>query len=110
MSTNKIQDGKTIEYTNDTGATITSGSVVLINKRIGVATADIADGAVGILEVEGVFLLPKTSSDTVTQGALLYWDNTNKTLTTTETDNTLAGYAFADAGNGTTTVKIKING
>jgi predicted RecA/RadA family phage recombinase len=46
----------------------------------------------------------------VTQGAALYWDNTNSRLTTTASGNTYAGYAFAAAGNGVTTVNIKLNG
>ena len=45
----------------------------------------------------------------VAQGALLYWDNTNKRLTTTATGNTLAGYATAAAGAGMSTVCINLN-
>lgn len=110
MSTNKIQDGKTIQYTNTTGEIINSNTAILIGKRIGVAVSNIPNGETGILEVEGVFLLPKLSTDNISQGDILYWDNTNKRLTTTATGNTQAGYAFESAGSGTTQVKIKING
>lgn len=104
---NFIQEGDRLQYT--AGADITSGSGVLVGVRLGVAATDIANGAVGILAMCGVFELPKLSTDVVAQGALLYWDNTNKRLTVTATSNTLAGYAFAAAGNGVATVNIHIN-
>ena len=49
-------------------------------------------------------------TETVAAGALLYWDNTNKRLTTTASGNTLAGFAVAAAGSGVTTVQIRLNG
>lgn len=96
-----------MDYT--AGATITSGSGVLVGKRLGIATTDMVNGTKGSLAMEGVFNLPKLSTDVVAQGDLLYWDDTNKRLTTTATANTQAGFAFAAAGNGVTTVDIKIN-
>jgi predicted RecA/RadA family phage recombinase len=56
-----------------------------------------------------VFNLPKLSTDVVAQGDLLYWDNTNKRLTTTVGTNTLAGYATAAASGTATTVNISLN-
>lgn len=90
-------------------AAVTSGSVVLIGSRIGVAVADIAANDTGSVQVVGVFNVAKLSTDNMTQGALVYWDNTNKRLTTTASGNTLAGFAFDAAGAGTTTVNVKIN-
>lgn len=107
MTTKFVQPGEVIDYT--AGSALTSGTVVLIGVRIGVLLANIASGAIGAAQVTGVFELAKLSTDVVAQGALLYWDNTNSRLTTTATGNTLAGYAFAAAASGATTVKIKIN-
>ena len=104
---NYIQEGERIQYT--AGADITSGQMVLVSKRLGVATADIANGDVGVLAMDGVYEIAKLSTDVVAQGDLLYWDNVNSRLTLTATSNTLAGYAHAAAGNGVTTVKIRIN-
>lgn len=104
---NFIQDGDAMDYT--AGATITSGSGVLVGKRLGVAQLDMVSGTKSALAMEGVFSLPKLSTDVVAQGDLLYWDDTNKRLTVTTTNNTLAGFAFAAAGNGVATVNIKIN-
>lgn len=107
MATNYKQPGNVIDFT--AGATTASGDGVLIGTRVGVAIHDVANGAVGQAQVTGVFNLPKLSTDVVTIGALLYWDNTNKRLTTTSAGNTLAGYAWAASGSGTATVDIKLN-
>lgn len=109
MAKNYVQEGDVIDYANASGSTITSGTPVLIGARLGVALADIANGSTGSVQVEGVFTITKLGTDNVTAGALLYWDNTNKRLTTTASGNTLAGFAVAAAGSGATTVNIKIN-
>ena len=46
----------------------------------------------------------------ITQGAKLYWDNTNKNLTTTLTANTLIGAAVSAAAIGDSTVIVRLNG
>jgi len=109
MAKNYVQEGDVIDYVNASGSTITSGTAVLIGARLGVALADIANGATGSVQVEGVFTVPKLGTDVVAAGALLYWDNTNKRLTTTASGNTLSGFAVAAAGSGVTAVNIKIN-
>lgn len=107
MTTKFVQPGEVIDYT--AGANKTSGQPVLIGVRLGVCLADIANGATGPVAVSGVYTVTKLSTDVVAQGAALYWDNTNSRLTTTASGNTLAGYAFAAAGNGATSVNIKLN-
>lgn len=109
MAQNYVQEGDVLNYTNASGSTITSGAAVLIGTWLGVALADIANGATGSVAIEGVFTVAKLGTDVVSQGAALYWDNTNKRLTTTVGSNTLVGYAFAAAGNGAATVQIKLN-
>lgn len=106
--TNYVQDGTRINFT--AGADTAAGAGVLIGVRLGVACDAVLNGATGVAAMEGVFTLPKLSTDVVAIGVLLYWDNTNKRITVTSSGNTLAGYAFEAAGNGTATVKIKING
>lgn len=108
MTTKFVQPGEVIDYT--AGADKTSGQPVLIGTKIGVCLADIANGSTGPVAMSGVYTVTKLSTDVVTQGAALYWDNTNSRLTTTASGNTYAGYAFAAAGNGVTTVNIKLNG
>lgn len=107
MTTKFVQPGEVIDYT--AGANITSGQVVLMGARIGVALKAIANGETGPMQVTGVFNIAKLSTDNMAQGALLYWDNTNSRLTTTASGNTLAGFAAAAAAASTTSVNIKIN-
>lgn len=108
MTTKFVQPGEVIDYT--AGANKTSGQPVLIGTKLGVCLADIANGSTGPVAMSGVYTVTKLSTDVVTQGAALYWDNANSRLTTTASGNTYAGYAFAAAGNGVTTVNIKLNG
>ncbi len=107
MTTKYVMSGDVIDYV--AGSNITSGQVLLIGTRIGVALSNIASGATGAVRVLGIFTIAKLSTDVVAAGALLYWDNTNSRLTTTASGNTLAGFATAAAGNGVTTVEISIN-
>lgn len=107
---NYIEEGNRLQYANSSGSTIASGAGVLVGSRLGVAVSDILTATTGILAMSGVFNLPKLSTDVVTQGAKLYWDNTNKRLTLTSTSNTLVGYAQNAAGNGVTTVDAMISG
>lgn len=109
MATNYVQEGDVIDYPNTSGATISSGTAFLIGLWLAVALADIANNATGSAAIEGVFTVPKLSTDVVAIGVALYWDNTNKRLTTTASGNTLAGKAVAAAGSGVATVKIKLN-
>jgi predicted RecA/RadA family phage recombinase len=104
---NAVSMGLTIDHAPS--AQRLAGAMTLIGARVGVAVNDVAATTVGVFAIEGVYTIPKLSTDVVAQGALLYWDNTNLRLTTTSAGNTLAGSAFAAAGNGDTTVQIKIN-
>jgi predicted RecA/RadA family phage recombinase len=108
MAKNFVQDGDVLTYTAG-GAAIASGAVVLIGARIGISLADIAANAAGTIAVTDVWQIAKLATDVVAQGADLYWDAANSRLTTTAGGNTKAGYAAAAAGNGVTTVSIKIN-
>lgn len=107
MSRTFKQPGEVIDY--PATAAVASGDVLVIGTRIAVALNAIAAGVTGSAAVTGVHTLPKLSTDAVTQGAVLYWDATNKRLTTTASGNTLAGYAFNAAAAGVAVVDIKIN-
>jgi predicted RecA/RadA family phage recombinase len=110
MARNHIQPGVVADYANATGSTILSGAVVVMGARIGVALVDIPDGQTGSVQVKEVFSLPKKATDVIGQGDLVYWDATPGEITTTATDNTLAGYAFAAAADGATDVRVDLNG
>lgn len=104
---NYIQDGKTISFTPT--AAVASGEAVLLGMLLVVAIGAIAANTAGEGVTEGVFELPKKSTEVVALGVDLYWDDTEKELTTTATDNTKVGKAWAAAASNTETVWVKIN-
>ena len=107
MTTKFVMSGDVLDYV--AGSAVSAGQVLLIGVRIGVALNAIASGATGAVRMEGVFTIAKLSTDVMTQGALVYWDNTNSRMTLTSAGNTLAGYCFKAAGNGVTTVEVNLN-
>ena len=104
---NYVQDGKTISFTPT--ADVVSGQVVLLGAMLAVSVGEIEANASGTGVTEGVFELPKKSTDVLAAGALVYWDNTAKEITSLATGNTLAGKAWAAAANPSTTMWVKIN-
>lgn len=103
---NFVSAGKTLLYT--AGANISSGQVVNLTTMIGIAVTDIANGASGAVELEGVFELTKKSGDTFAVGTKVYWDPTNLYLTTTSTSNVVAGAAVEAAGSAAVLGKVKL--
>ena len=106
MAKNFVQEGKALNYT--AGSDINSGDFVLIDTIGGIAKTAIANGKVGAVHVTGIFNVAKATG-AITQGAKLYWDNTNKVLTTTASGNTIVGVAAAAAASGDATVAILLN-
>jgi len=107
MATNFVQPGKALPII--AAAVLTSGQAFLVGSRLAVAMGDIANGAEGEAAFEGVWNITCLGTDVITQGAPLYWDDTNKRLTLTSTSNTPAGFAAGASANGVTTVDIKLN-
>lgn len=105
---NWIQPGDTITVAAPTGGA-NSGDGVLIGSLFGVATASAAEGADLELRLTGVVELPKAAG-AVTQGAKVYWDDTNRNVTTTATGNTLIGCAVLAAAPGDALIRLRLNG
>jgi predicted RecA/RadA family phage recombinase len=105
---NFVQAGKTVTVTAP--ADVTSGDLVVVGSIVGVAAFTAASGADVEVDTEGVFTLPKVTTDVVSQGAKLYWDGTAKKLTVTAGTGSkpLVGLARAAAGNGATTVDCRL--
>lgn len=110
MSAKYWQRGETIDYTATDE--LANGDVVDLATRIGVAGDDIAAGETGTVHVVGVFEIPKATG-AVTVGQALYWDKTNKNITTaagSSSANTPAGWAVAAAQSADATVLVKLLG
>jgi len=114
MATNFVQPGEVIDYT--AGSNITSGSVVVIGALLGVALADIANGATGSVQIRGVFEVPKVSGAVIAAGESLTWDVSagafdDNAATTALGDLTGAcAVAVEAAGNGVTAINVLFTG
>lgn len=114
MATNYVYSGDTITYTNTTGSDIASGAVVVIGQQIGIAKAAIADTASGEVAMCGVFTVPKVTTAVIAKGESVIWDASagkfDDNLATPATgDVSGCCVAYASAGNGATTVDIRLN-
>lgn len=101
---NYIQKGDTIEV--NAPYDVASGEGVLVDTIFGVASHDAVSGEPVQIKRTGVYDMTKTSAQAWTQGAAIYWDNTNKRCTTASTNNTLIGAAAEAAANPTDTGKL----
>lgn len=90
--------------------TVVSGGGALVGSIFGVATTDVTSAATGEFQVEGVFLLNKTSALAISVGDLLYWDDTNKVVNKTSSSQKLLGVATSAAANPSSTVYVRLNG
>lgn len=119
MATTLQSDGSVIDYAN-TGAAISSGAAVKIggtstSAMLGVALTDIAattgNGAVAI---EGVFDIPKVSAAVIAKGERVLWDASAAAVdddaATPATGDFFCGTAWEAAGNGVTTIAVKLYG
>lgn len=99
---NFVQPGEIIEFTP--GEDLSSGEYVQIGERVGVAIADIANGAKGSIQMNGVIAGAKTTGQTWAVGDKLYMNTSTKALTKTATAAyPFAGICVAVAGSSDTT-------
>jgi predicted RecA/RadA family phage recombinase len=86
-------------------AAVAAGAVVVVGTIVAVATHAIAAGKRGTLDpmFQGTF--PKGSGE-ITAGAVVYWDADPGVMTTTSTDNTLAGKCVKTAASAATEVEV----
>jgi len=89
---------------------VASGAGVKIGLIYGVAAGAAANGATVDVVTEGVFTLPKVSTDVFAVGAAVYWDDTAKLITSTTSGNTKVGVAVTAAANPSGTVNVRLNG
>ncbi len=68
---NKVQKGDRLTWQNETGAAVLAGALVVAGGVLAVASTDIADGASGELDPDGVFSLPKGAGEAWAVGDVL---------------------------------------
>ena len=74
MAKNLVKNGNVKDFLNDTGADIVSGQIVAIGVLLGVAEVDIPIGAVGAVNLNRVWKLPKNPAADISAGDPLRLD------------------------------------
>ncbi|PQV52890.1 putative RecA/RadA family phage recombinase [Defluviimonas denitrificans] len=105
---NYVQDG--VRVTVPAPYDVLSGGGLLVGTLFGIAVYDATSGNDVLIQTTGVVQHAKTSAQAWTVGAAIYWDDTNKVLTTTATGNTLVGKALQAAVNPSATGIVRLNG
>jgi predicted RecA/RadA family phage recombinase len=85
---------------------VTSGQGVLIGALFGIAAYDAAISTTVEIQTEGVFDVTKEPALAISAGARVFWDNTNRRVTTTATGNYQVGIATLAALAADTTVRV----
>ena len=101
-----IQRGHSIDY-RPTSA-VAAGDVVVQGNLVGIARLDIPANTLGAISVVGVYEIAK-AAESVTVGAVLYWNATDKNVTTTATGNQYIGKAVTAAESTDDTVCVQLN-
>jgi predicted RecA/RadA family phage recombinase len=107
MAKNYIQPGRTVTFTAPYQRN--SGEGALIGAIFGVALQTVANAARGEFAIEGVWDITKTAAQVFAEGALVYWDNAAKSVTSVNT-NTRIGVATVAAAGGDATARVRLNG
>lgn len=103
------QRGENLNYLNSTDSNIDANSIISLTTRIGIAGTDIPAGAEGTVIVEGVFEIPKAAATAIALGDLVYYNEKNDEIDTTDT-GVPAGYAVKEAAESDSTVLVKLLG
>lgn len=108
MAKTFVQPGETL--TLIAPYAVSAGGGLLVGAIFAVALVDAANAAAVEAKRRGVFDIAKATGEAWTQGAKLYWDNTNKRLTTTSAGNTLVGAAAQAQASGDTIGRALLTG
>jgi len=104
----RVQSGNTITVVAPYAGS--SGGGAQVGIMFGIANNDFLNADTNLeLQVEGVFDIAKDTS-VFAQGAVVYWDNTNKVVTSTSTSNLKIGVATLAALTGDATARVRLNG
>ena len=105
---NFIQPGNSLAIAVPYASGVTAGQGVLVGALFGVAAVDGAQNAVIEAATQGVFDLTKEPALAITAGARVFWDNTNRRITTTATGNFQVGLCTAAALAADATVRVML--
>jgi predicted RecA/RadA family phage recombinase len=108
MAKTFVQEGTTLTLVAPSPG-VKSGDPIKVGSFFGVCNYDATTGNPVEVTVEGVWDLPKASTITFAQGALVYFDATAKKVTSVTSANFLVGAATATAGASDLTARVRLN-
>jgi predicted RecA/RadA family phage recombinase len=107
MAANMFGDGDSWDLPVPYAGGIVGGQGMLVGAFLfGVAMSTAAQNAIVAVKFHGIYDITKEAPLVIAQGAKLWWDNTNRRLTTTATGNLPVGIAVAAALSADTTVRV----
>jgi predicted RecA/RadA family phage recombinase len=106
---NFVQPGDSLAVAVPYAGGILSGQGVLVGALFGVAAVDGVQNAVIEAQTQGVFDITKQPALAITAGARVFWDDTNRRITTIATSNFQIGIATTAALAADTTVRVWLN-
>lgn len=103
---NYIQRGETMDVT--LAGTVAAGSPLVVGSLVGVLKTGGILNDVCTLSLKGVFEIAKTAAQAAAKGAIYYWDDTTKKVTTSDGSgaNLKIGYAFEAAAGADATAQV----
>lgn len=107
MTKTFVQPGDSINMTAPYA--VTAGQGVLVGAIFGVAANDAAISTAVEIATKGVFDITKQPSLAISAGVRVFWDDTNRRITTTATGNYQVGMATVAALAADATVRVWIN-
>ncbi|WP_135468534.1 DUF2190 family protein [Crenalkalicoccus roseus] len=87
---------------------ILAGQGLLVGAFFGVAASDAAQNTLVECETRGEFEFPKEPALAITQGARVFWDNTNRRITTTASGNFQVGLCTVTAAGADPTLRVML--
>jgi len=106
---NYIQNGDMITVIAPVGG-VNSGQGILVGSLFGIVAATAAEGEAVEIATTGVFDLPKDAATVIEPGDRVAWDNTAKEIALPSVGLYPVGLAVTAAGNGATTVRVRLDG
>jgi predicted RecA/RadA family phage recombinase len=103
---NFIQPGNSLAIAVPYAGGVTAGQGVLVGALFGVAATDGAQNVTIEAQTQGVFDITKEPALAITAGTRVFWDNTNRRITTTVTGNFQVGIATQAALAADITVRV----
>lgn len=99
----KLVQGETVSLDYTPGSAVSAGDVIVLGANVFFATKDIAANALGSIEIEGQWKLPKETGTAHNQGDRVFWDAVNHRVTKTAASNQALGFVAKAAGSSDTT-------